>query len=319
MHKLIRWYNQNTIKAWFGLIVIILFFLIFFRLRNLATNREFNVTQDIISLENNSDYNSISLASDKSVTTGQRAEISNDEIEAIDKFISFCNSGNIQEAYNLISNECKEQLYNEVNDFQEAYYKPVFAGGKRIASIEIWSNKTYIIELNEDALATGSFSKENSLQDYFTIVHDDEGNIKLNINGYIGRVNYNKTVTKDKLEIKLLREDKYMDYDIFTFNVRNNLGELALLGKIDDSENVSYLVDKNNIKYQAYVHEMERTLLELDGNTEKTIQIKYFNEYSSSRKINRLVFPRVYLNYNAYLNYQNKNNYAGLVEINFDF
>ena len=320
MYNLIRWYNQNRRKFWGIVVATFAIILLVWRLMYITTNRSLN--QDAYTSQSQqvdtSNLNSITLTNDKSAITGKKASIDQNGIEIIDKFVSFCNSGSIQEAYNLLSNECKEQLYNELNDFQQAYYTPIFGNGRRNVNIENWNGDIFKVDYNEDALATGRYSVENSIQDYITIVNDEEENKKLNINGYIGRTIYDKNVTEQSLEVKLLRKDAYMDYEIYTFDVKNNSGDITLLGKVDDTENVSYLMDKNEIKYNAYVHEIPQTLLEILGNQEKTIQIKYFNEYSSTSTVNRLVFPKIYLHYESYANFENKNNYLGYANITFE-
>ena len=298
MNKIISRYNQNRRKFW-GMVLTgcIIFFLIW-RLTIIATNRVLNSDMEIRNQDSQVDtrnLNSITLSSDKSAITGKKTTIDQSGIEAIDKFVSFCNSGKLQEAYNLLSTECKEQLYNELSDFQRTYYIPIFGNGNRSVSIENWSGNIYKVDLYEDALSTGRYNVENTLQDYITIVNDEEGNKKLNINGYIGRTTYNKTTSEKSLEVKLLRKDAYMDYEIYTFDVKNNSENTSILGRVNDVENVSYLIDKNELKYNAYVHEIPQTLLEILGKQEKIIQIKYFTEYSSSRKIKRLVFPKIYL------------------------
>ena len=49
----------------------------------------------------NSNYNSIVIADQKSVVSGNSANISEKEMTAIDNFVSYCNSGNLEKAYNL--------------------------------------------------------------------------------------------------------------------------------------------------------------------------------------------------------------------------
>lgn len=318
MYKLISWYNQNRRKFWRIVVTIFIVILIAWRLMYTTTNR--NTGREISQSPkvDTSNLNSITLESDKSAITGKRTTIDQSGIEVIDKFVSFCNSGNIQEAYNLLSNECKEQMYPEIKAFQEAYYNSVFGNTKRNASIENWNGNIYKVDFNEDALSTGRYNVANTIQDYITIVNDEEGNKKLNINGYIGRTTYDKTSTERSLEIKLLKKDSYMDYEIYTLNVKNNSSDTTLLGKVEDEDNVSYLVDENELKYNAYVHEIPETLLEMLGKQEKTIQIKYFNEYSSTRVIKKLVFPKIYLHSESYANYENKNNYLGYASITFE-
>lgn len=319
MHNLIRLYNQNRRKFWVIIITIFAIIIIAWRLIYYTTNR--NTSREISQIPqvDTSNLNSITLSNEKSAITGKRTTIDQSGIETIDQFVSFCNSGNIQEAYNLLSKECKEQLYNELNDFQQAYYIPIFKNGKRNVTIVNWNENIYRVDFNEDALSTGRYTVDNTIQDYITIVNDEEGNKKLNINGYIGRTIYDKTKIEQSLEVKLLRKDAYMDYEIYTFDVKNNSGDTTLLGRVDDVENVSYLVDKNGLKYNAYVHEIPQTLLEVLGKQQKTIQIKYFSEYSSTREIKNLVFPKIYLSYHSYANYENKNNFMGYANITFEF
>ena len=109
-----------------------------------------------------------------------------------------------------------------------------------------------------------------------------------------------------------------MDYETYTFEIKNNANYNAMLGNIQDDENVSYLLDKNNLKYNAYVHELSYPQMEILGKQIKTITIKYFSEYSSTKQLKSLVFPKVYLNYELYNNFENKNNYSDYASITFE-
>ena len=277
MYKLISWYNQNRRKFWRIVVTIFIVILIAWRLMYTTTNR--NTGREISQSPkvDTSNLNSITLESDKSAITGKRTTIEQSDIETIDKFFSYCNSGKIQEAYNLISDDCKNEMYSEIKIFQEAYFKPIFGNGKRNITIENWTGKIYLVTLNEDFLATGRYSNDNTLQDYVTAVKDNEGNLKLNINNYVGRTIYEKTSSAKNLEIKLLRKDTYMDYETYTFEIKNNSNYITLLGNIQDDENVSYLVDKNDLKYNAYVHELAEPQMEILGKQIKNITIKIIN------------------------------------------
>ena len=320
MNNLISWYNQNRKGFWGIIVAAFVIILIAWRLMYIVSNRTIN---DNTNLSQNfqvdtSNLNSVALSSDKSAITGERTTIDKSDIETIDKFFSFCNSGNIKEAYSLVSNECKEEMFPEMKIFQEVYINPVFGNGKRNISVENWTGKIYMVTLYEDFLATGRYSDNNNLQDYVTVVKDNEGNTKLNINNYVGRKKYDKIATSEGIEIKLLKNDVYMDYEKYTFEIKNNSNYTALLGNIQDEENVSYLVDKNNLKYNAYVHELSYPQMEILGKQVKTITIKYFSEYSSTKRLKSLVFPKVYLNYELYNNFENKNNYTKYGTIVFE-
>ena len=63
------------------------------------------------------------------------------------------------------------------------------------------------------------------------------------------------------------------------------------------------MIDKNNLKFNAYVHELSQPQLEVYGRQTKNVTIKYFNEYGSTKVIKSLVFPKIYLNYEDYKKY----------------
>ena len=318
MSTLIRLYNQNRRLFWGIIISVALIGMILWRLIYLIFPDRENVVYTEQPQVKTSDFNTITLSSEKSAITGNRTSINQDKIDLIDLFYSYCNSGKIQDAYNLISNDCKEEMYPKIQAFQELYFNQVFGRGKRNITVENWTGDIYLVTLYEDFLSTGRYSNENSLRDYVTVIKDKEGILKLNINSYIGRTIYEKTSNAKNLEIKLLRKDTYMDYETYTFEIKNNANYNAMLGNIQDEENVSYLVDKNNLKYNAYVHELSDTQMEVLGKQTKRITIKYFSEYSSTKQLKSLVFPKVYLNYELYNNFENKNNYTDYTNIVFE-
>ena len=318
MNSIIRLYNQNRRMFWGIIFSVALIGMILWRFIYLIFPTRENVVYQEQPQVNTSNFNTVELTSEKSAVTGNRTSINQDKISLIDLFYSHCNSGKIQDAYGLISDDCKEEMYPEIKAFQEAYFVPIFRNGKRNITIENWTGDIFLVTLNEDFLSTGRYSTENTLQDYVTIVKDKEGKYKLNINSYIGRTIYEKTSSAKNIEIKLLRKDTYMDYEKYTFEIKNNSNYKALLGNIQDEENVSYLVDKNNLKYNAYVHELSYPQMEILGTQTKKITIKYFSEYRSSKQIRAVVFPKIYLNYELYNNFENKNNYTEYANINIE-
>ena len=232
--------------------------------------------------------------------------------------MTFCKSAKIQEAYNLLSNECKEEMYSNINIFAETYYNPIFKERKRNVNIENWYGDIYKIDYTEDYLSTGRYDDSNTIRDYITVVVDSENKYKLNINKYIGRTEYNKTGKTGDFQVKIIRKDSYMEYEKYLFEVKNMYDHKVLIGRIEDEENVSYLVDKNKIKYKAVVSELSEADLLLYEKQIKTIQIKYYNQFSSTRSIRELVFPNIYLNYQYYEDLYDKNNYSefGNIKIN---
>ena len=317
MYNIISWYNQNRKKIWITILTAVGVFFIVWRLMFMWNdNNQTNIPQ-VIQEDIGSNLNSVTLSSQKSAITGQNTNINKEEISVIDNFVSYCNSGNLEKAYNLLTNECKEEMFPNINSFQKLYYNPIFGNTKRTTKIENWYGDIYIVDYSEDALSTGTYITENNIRDYITITKDSENNIRLNINKYIGRNILNKTAQTGNLQIKVTRKDIYMDYEKYTFEVKNETNNTVLIANIDD-ENVSYLEDKNNIKYNADFTRLSEAELTILAKQTKSLQIRYFNPYGSTKVIKRLIFPKIYLNYNEYGAYKDKNIYTNYGTLNIE-
>ena len=108
------------------------------------------------------------IITDKSAVSGSK--VSAEEIKKVnnkvEEFVNYCNEGKTEEAYNLLSDSCKEEFYPTINSFITYYYEPLFKKGKRTYSIQNWIKDTYIVKFTEDLLATGKSGSESTYQDY---------------------------------------------------------------------------------------------------------------------------------------------------------
>ena len=167
--------------------------------------------------------------------------------------------------------------------------------------------KIYKVNVNEDFLSTGRYSKEETIQDYITVVEVDN-QYKLNINGYIGREEIGKSKENNNIIIEVEKTDIYMDYQFYKIKVTNNSENTILL---DDGVNINamYIEDENGNQYSAYNHELNEGQLIVSPRETKELEIRYYNKYASEKKINKVVFSRMILNNETYTTFQNKSLY----------
>ena len=234
MHRLVRFYNQNRKDIWkvIGFVILIIFVLQ--TLNYVEKKKDSNDKEN--NIENNSTqsieqpYNNIKIKSDESVLTGEKmSQEEIDSIKIINDFFEYCNEQKIQEAYDLLSDECKEEMYSSVQIFKEMYYNKVLDGQAKNISIENWNNNTYKVDIGDDYLSSGKYTKENNIQDYITIQDD-----KLNINKYIGRSKIEKNKSEENMDVLVLNKDEYIDYTIYTFEIKNNSNETIILDPLED-------------------------------------------------------------------------------------
>ena len=316
-----EWYVKHKEKIEYAIAFIVLIVIISLVLTLIArfsnsnenntinTGKSESTTNVMKPIEN---FNSISVETEESVITGD--ELTSHQISLIDNienFISYCNNSEIEQAYSLLSTQCKEALYPTIEDFTNLYYDKVFANEKKNVSIENWANNIYRVEIAGDFLATGKYDENDVQADYMQIIQEGEENYKLNINEFLGTEELENVASSvNQLKITGLKVSTYMDYQTYTFKIENSSEEEVL---IDDRSNIDtmYLEDTNGLKYSAYTHELSDAQLRILPKTSKEITIKYYNKYSSNRKIKKIVFSKIILNNNS-----NQPRNYGSIEIN---
>lgn len=295
MYSIKRFYNQNRRNIWL-VIIIIAFLFIIFRLINTfysnsrriereALQNNVNNTNDI-SEENNNIIISNSSATGETISNSSLKT----DTDVITEFLENCNNGNVEEAYNMLTDECREEMFSTVEDFRTFYYGNIFNGSKVTFEIENWVNDIYKVDIVPDMLSTGKVNN-TVMQDYIT-VDNYTGEYKLNINNYISRRDINKSQEKDNVKITVNYRDTYMEYEEYNLTIENNGETSIVLDDLTDLESM-YIEDQNEMHYTAYTHEITKDMLEIPSGTSKTIEIKYYSRFSSSRNIEKLVFSNV--------------------------
>lgn len=302
MREIILWYNRNKKTIWRTILIIVIIIVLVQLLRWISVNNQKRNYGNIFTTENDkqSNLNAVILEDDKSTITGDNLlKTQKESLKVIDQFVEYCNRNQINEAYNLLSEECKSEMYTTVQTFKESYYNKIFKGSTKNVSIENWIGNIYKVKFAEDALSTGIYNSQSNLQDYITIVEDENGDSKLNINGYIAKEKIDKSNEKDNVKIQVVEKNEYMDFEAYAFEITNKTKNTILLNDINSLDTL-YLEDKNGIKYDAYMHELSTADLKVLVGETKKITIKYYNKYSSSKKIENITFSKIILNYDSY-------------------
>ena len=304
--KIAEWYIGNKSKILMAIFVVVVVVLISIivnilnslRKNNTVENLELstNIQQTDTSIGN---FTDIYVEDNESVVTGESIGSSHiNTIGTIEQLVQLCNEQKVEEAYNLLSDECKEEVYPSLESFRNNYYNTIFNGKKKNISVENWANNIYKVTFEDDALSTGVYTAEGAIQDYITVVSTDNNELKLNINNYIGRREINKTNNAvSGVEITALNTDTYMDYQTFTFRVKNNTNKTILLDDKFSTDNM-YITDSNGNQYTAYIHELSEAQLTVTPGETKDVTIKYYSRYGTTKTITQIIFNKVILNYN---------------------
>lgn len=304
MNKLIRIYNQNRRKIWTVIIAIVVGFTLLHLLNqfqaqnsaeknkqeeNLAKSNEQNVSKSYTN-------ESKSMVSGGSVPSGLQQEFGS----LIDQFLTYCTSHEPEKAYGLLSDNCKQVLYPNEKIFEEQYYESKFSSSKRFTFQSWTSTDTYIymVKIFDDMLATGVASTQNYIQDYYSIVKENE-TYKLNINGYIGRIKHYGKKEQNNVVWEIKSSDIFMDNEIINLSVQNKTDKAIMIDPLTSADSIC-LINEKEISSSALLHEKTEDEFIIKSGETKQISLKFPNSYQEKVQSERIEFNRVILDYQSY-------------------
>lgn len=293
MNRFIRYWNANR-KEILITILVVAFAILLIKAINYILGQQTETT----AINRNNIITDISIPTE-SVITGESLsdETTNLNMDVIQQFIAFCNDGDYQNAYNVLSNDCKEEVFRTLDEFKTNYYDKVF-NTKKTYELELWysnsGNYTYrIIYYNDNILSTGSLNTSNNVEDYITIVTENDEK-KININGFISKEAISKSNNRSEIEITVNEKLSYRDYEIYSITVENNTDKTMMLS--EGNNNDICLIDDNETEYDSIMNEIPLVDLQVQPYSTKTIDIKFNKLYGEDRMVEQILFKNIILN-----------------------
>lgn len=310
MNNIIRLWNKNRTQIIIiGLAVV--FFIILIQVLNTMVKTKKEET-DII------DINNIEIKEElptKSIISGTNTteKIAQDNTQIIDRFIENCNNGNIEKAYEVLTDKCKEVLFPTKEIFKSNYVDIIF-GEKRVYNIKNWIStskaNTYLVEYFSDVMSTGKVQEGIDFQDYITVNYNDDG--KININSFISYEKINKSNENDKIKINVIGKEIYKGYEQYEIEIQNKTEKEMLLDTKSTSTS-TYIKGKNGTMYGAILSDLSDIQLILDEDSIINHKIKFNKTYNLSTTIESMNFTDIIEDYETYM--QDENNYDDRINI----
>ena len=144
--------------------------------------------------------------------------------QLIGQFVENCNNKDYEAAYNLLTEDCKNNIYPDIELFKQ-YVDSVFPN-KKIYNIQNFSNKDeiyiYTVNILNDILATGLNDEvdENVYSEKYVVI-EENGQLKLSIRQYIGRQNLTYIYEDEYMKIKIESVDIKYDNIVYNLNITN--------------------------------------------------------------------------------------------------
>jgi len=225
----------------------------------------------------------------------------------VNKFLEFCNNEKIEEAYNMLSDKCKTELYPTVKDFEENYYNQIFNKIRKI-NLQAWISTSkytvYKIRYTNNMLTTGNYDSGNIYEDYITLTKEANKE-KISIGSLIDIEEYNVFTKTDEIEATVLKKKTYIEEEEYEIQIKNITDKIILLDTLDGHQTIMLVA--NGIRYNAYTNKLFTTNLKINPGDIKKVTIKFKKNLGSKNFSDAIEFSNVIKDYELYL--QNKEEY----------
>lgn len=297
MKKFIRYFNQNRIRVIITIFIIVFIIVLIYTVNSLLGQINENMTSDDNIIIDES-FPSESVITGDSVSQ----EVTEKNVQIIEQFVEYCNNKDYENAYNLLTDDCKSEIYETVDAFQASYCDSIF-DTRKTYSLELYyytsDSYTYTITYTDDnILSTGIVDSTNNKQDYITLVETENGD-KLNISSFIGKESINKASEVDGIKIEVIDRFRYRTYERYSIRIENTTDKTILLSEGTNSNDIC-LVDTNDVEYNSILNEIPITSLEVQANTNRSLNISFYKNYNLYRTINSVRFKNIILDAETY-------------------
>ena len=157
-----------------------------------------------------------------------------DEVNnTIDSFFNYCNKKEYQNAYNLLTEDCKQYIYrNSIEEFMQ-YVDSIYTSTK-IYNLQNYSNvdDVYIYDINilDDIMSTGTTGGYQEYKEKIALI-EINGEMKISNQGYIGKVTFNNITGEDgNIKIRVLNKNMSYAREEYEVEITNKTDGYVLIG-----------------------------------------------------------------------------------------
>ena len=159
----------------------------------------------------------------------------------VEEFIDYCNSGEYEKAYNLLSDDCKEDRFSTIQEFKD-YVKVKFFKSRKYA-IQNYSvhNDKYIynVKLFDDIMATGLTNSDYKyIEEKIVAFYNEDGKLVYNIGGFIGKEYIQGVQENEYLKADIKERYVYYGYEIYKVKLTNRSENIVVIqdGNVEETE-----------------------------------------------------------------------------------
>lgn len=318
MLKIVRIYNKNRRVIWTWIIIVIFVIIMVNALNQMYLNNSKKLMEEsaeqqieLNETENPSEVVDYEEAAQSLTAGGAVNKEERNEIQGtLEKFIQHVTSGQIEQAYELLTEKCKKIEYPSIESFEKNYCHDL---EQKTYDFQSWSSTRdlyiYQVRYYNDMLSSGIDTTKRYLQDYITVQKIGE-QYKLNINSFINSETIMKEYEKNQIKFKIHSVETYLDYEIYEIEVTNNRLKQIILDT-REKDNSVYVKNNDGLNIEALLYENREDEFQVQPGETKKIRIKFNNTYNGNKKIVAVGFSDIVIDKDLYAN----NSEQGKMEI----
>lgn len=206
-------------------------------------------------------------------------------------YINKCNNKNFSEAFVLLTEDCKKNVFQDSEENFETYASSIFKTPKRY-SIQNYSNYggnyIYNLKLIDDIIKTGLTNQEYAYYEEKIAIKQNGDKLQLCVNDYMGYDELKKVVEDDNIKIRIEERIKYYGYEIYTVRLTNKTNkDIVLFDSLVGNE--IYLETGTDNRMPSKVN----STINLEPNETRTFQITFSKYYDEETEDNSIYFNKI--------------------------
>ena len=210
----------------------------------------------------------------------------------INKYMKHCENREYEEAYNMLSEDCKNIRFNNNIENFKKYIKSIFKEGQKYY-IQNYSNKDniyiYQCTISEDILVTGNADAERYIEKIAILGNKEDSPIS--IGEFIKAEEINKVAEDEFMKIHLLKRNIYYDKIIYEIKIKNNSSYDIVLEREGEKDAIGIYV-QNDLRVEN-LKEYETNEKYIEAGSEKNIKVEFPVYFDEKDKVNKIIFNKI--------------------------
>lgn len=219
--------------------------------------------------------------------------VANEFEKFIKDYIGYCNNRNYVAAWNLVSEDCKENFFGNSYDLFVSYVQQKFNGNTKKYAIQNYSNVNdgyiYNVTLFDDYLATGLTNQRYYTQsEKFIMRYDENKNLVCSVGNYMDNQSLNYMISNDYLRIEVTEAIEKYNFIMYKINFVNRTNHTIVVQDNLSGDWEIGMAIGNEIR-----HTVDDTKIILSPGSSKTAILSFEKFYDSSNEPTGLVFNAI--------------------------